>query len=128
MNAALCFDIFKKVIDTYHITDSVETPLSNPYEGIEGILYHKCWIDTVQWHLEDIIRVISGFVENWPDENSKKVMNLVSPVHPSRMEVHEKMAQKYGFECPIWDGSPLTPSKIVDSDFKFSNLKSPLDF
>ena len=79
-------------------------------------------------HLEDIIRVISGFVENWPDENSKKVMNLVSPVHPSRMEVHEKMAQKYGFECPIWDGSPLTPSKIVDSDFKFSNLKSPLDF
>ncbi|MGB1040728.1 MAG: DUF4254 domain-containing protein, partial [Flavobacteriales bacterium] len=56
MNAALCFDIFKKVIDTYHITDSVETPLSNPYEGIEGILYHKCWIDTVQWHYEDIIR------------------------------------------------------------------------
>ncbi|MEN8928828.1 MAG: DUF4254 domain-containing protein [Flavobacteriales bacterium] len=56
MNATLCFDIFKKVIDTYHIEDSVETPLSNPHSGIEGLLYHKCWIDTVQWHYEDIIR------------------------------------------------------------------------
>lgn len=79
-------------------------------------------------HQEDVFGVISGFVENWPGENSKKVLNLVSPVHPTRMEVHEKMAQKYGFEPPIWDGLPLTPSKIVDSDFKSFNLKSPLDF
>lgn len=56
MNATICFDIFKKVIDTYHITDSVETPLTNPYQSMEGLLYHKCWIDTVQWHYEDIIR------------------------------------------------------------------------
>jgi len=38
--------------------DNVDTPIKNPYEreSIENRLYLKCWIDTVQWHLEDIIR------------------------------------------------------------------------
>ena len=50
--------IFIKAIDDYHLTDNVDTPLKNPYpEGtIEADLYRKCWIDTVQWHFEDIIR------------------------------------------------------------------------
>jgi hypothetical protein len=52
--------IFQKVIETYHIVDSVDQPFTNPYEGesqlIEHLLYRKCWIDTVQWHYEDIIR------------------------------------------------------------------------
>lgn len=50
--------IFIKAIDDYHVTDCVDTPLKNPYPGgtIESDLYRKCWIDTVQWHFEDIIR------------------------------------------------------------------------
>ena len=56
MNATTCFTIFDAVIDTYHITDHVDAPMNNPHEGIEGLLFHKSWIDTVQWHLEDIIR------------------------------------------------------------------------
>ena len=33
-------------------------PIANPYTpgSIEHLLYHKNWIDTVQWHLEAIIR------------------------------------------------------------------------
>lgn len=29
-----------------------------PFEpgSIEALLYHKCWVDTVQWHLEDLVR------------------------------------------------------------------------
>ena len=51
-------EIFKRAAADYHITDNVDTPISNPFdEGtIENMLYLKCWIDTVQWHLEDIIR------------------------------------------------------------------------
>lgn len=54
----LCNQIFTKVIDTYHVTDCVDTPIENPYEikTIEYYLYLKNWIDTVQWHFEDIIR------------------------------------------------------------------------
>ena len=50
--------IFDKCIDNYHLTDDVDAPINNPYElkSIEFYLYLKNWIDTVQWHLEDIIR------------------------------------------------------------------------
>lgn len=53
-----CNEIFNKVIEDYHLRDNIDTPISNPYEkgSIENRLYLKCWIDTVQWHLEDIIR------------------------------------------------------------------------
>ena len=51
-------NIFNQVIRDYHLKDHVDTPINNPYErgSIEFSLYLKCWIDTVQWHLEDIIR------------------------------------------------------------------------
>jgi hypothetical protein len=50
--------IFNQVIKDYHLTDNVDTLIHNPYdrESIEHNLYLKCWIDTVQWHYEDIIR------------------------------------------------------------------------
>ena len=50
--------IFNQAIRDYHLTDHVDTPIRNPYErdSIEFQLYTKCWIDTVQWHLEDLIR------------------------------------------------------------------------
>lgn len=50
--------IFDNVVEVYHRTDNVDTPVNNPYEPgtLEFYLYLKCWIDVVQWHLEDIIR------------------------------------------------------------------------
>ena len=50
--------IFERAIADYHLTDDVNTPIKNPYQkdSIENRLYLKCWIDTVQWHYEDIIR------------------------------------------------------------------------
>jgi hypothetical protein len=50
--------IFNQVISDYHLTDNIDTPIHNPYErdSIDYSLYLKCWIDTVQWHYEDIIR------------------------------------------------------------------------
>jgi len=52
--------IFKEAIETYHIVNTVDQPFMNPYHKDEDLiahlLYRKCWIDTVQWHYEDIIR------------------------------------------------------------------------
>ena len=50
--------IFNQAIDDYHKFDDVNHPCENPYEKltIEWYLYNKVWIDTVQWHLEDLIR------------------------------------------------------------------------
>lgn len=52
--------IFNEVIETYHLLDDVYQPFENRYSAQDDILahllYRKCWIDTVQWHYEDIIR------------------------------------------------------------------------
>jgi len=52
--------IFKEVIDTYHIKDDPYQSFENKYDKkddlLAHLLYRKCWIDTVQWHYEDIIR------------------------------------------------------------------------
>jgi hypothetical protein len=58
MNAEKCIEIFNQAITDYHIHDDVYAAIQNPFsEGsIEHVLYLKSWIDTVQWHYEDIIR------------------------------------------------------------------------
>jgi len=58
MFAKFAFTIFEKSINDYHVHDSVDQPINNPYpkDQIEHLLYAKNWVDTVQWHYEDIIR------------------------------------------------------------------------
>ena len=57
--SSVCNKVFKIAIDDYHISNSVDGKKTNPFidsSSLEKIIYNKCWIDTVQWHLEDIIR------------------------------------------------------------------------
>lgn len=51
-------NIFQQSINDYHVTDDVDAQLSNPYpkDSLDHLMYVKNWVDTVQWHLEDIIR------------------------------------------------------------------------
>lgn len=55
---AISLPIFEQAINDYHKLDDVDVLINSPYEikSIEYYLYLKNWIDTVQWHLEDIIR------------------------------------------------------------------------
>lgn len=58
MFAEFAFPIFEKSINDYHVINDVYQPTINPYEKgtIEYLLYAKNWVDTVQWHYEDIVR------------------------------------------------------------------------
>ena len=58
MKANDFYCIFEKQIADYHIADSVDAPTRNPYAdgSMESLLWEKSHIDTVQWHLEDLIR------------------------------------------------------------------------
>ncbi len=58
MFSDFAFDIFEKSIQQYHVKDDVDQPFTNPYpkDDIAHLLYRKSWIDTVQWHYEDLIR------------------------------------------------------------------------
>lgn len=50
--------LFNLAIEDYHEYDNVDQAIKNPFpmDSLQEMLYQKNWIDTVQWHLEDIIR------------------------------------------------------------------------
>ena len=53
-----CIQIFQQSINDYHRYDTVSAVIQNPFESgsLDYLLYLKNWIDTVQWHLEDLVR------------------------------------------------------------------------
>ena len=72
--------LFDKVINKYHVIDAVDQPFDNPYNKaeLEHLLYRKCWIDTVQWHYEDIIRL--------PDINPVEALTLKRKIDASNQD------------------------------------------
>ena len=88
LNANQCYDAFQRSVDEYHVTDHVDAPVKNPYPAgsFEHLLYVKNWIDTVQWHLEDIIRL--------PEINPAEALQIKRRIDKSnqdRTDMVEKM-------------------------------------
>ncbi len=80
MNATEFNTLFDTVIKKYHVIDSVDQPFENPYNKTEltHLLYRKSWIDTVQWHYEDIIRL--------PDINPVEALALKRKIDASNQD------------------------------------------
>src|SRR5690554_6887946 len=83
------WQIFNRSIDDYHLKNDVYEQINNPYaptEMIEHLLYKKNWIDTVQWHLEDIIRdpeidpVEALKIKRWIDKSNQERTDMVEYV------------------------------------------------
>ncbi|TKC06516.1 DUF4254 domain-containing protein [Pedobacter polaris] len=58
MISELANKIFNQAITDYHQFDNIDQPVNNPYEkdSLTHLLYLKNWIDTAQWHMEDVVR------------------------------------------------------------------------
>ena len=58
MISEIANNIFNQAITDYHLYDNIDQPAANPYdkESLEHLLYLKNWIDTAQWHMEDVVR------------------------------------------------------------------------
>ena len=86
-NATVCNAIFKKSIADYHITDDVDAMLVLPFapSSFENLLYQKNWIDTVQWHLEDIIRAT--------DINSTELVAIKRRIDASNQDRTDRVEQ-----------------------------------
>jgi hypothetical protein len=56
--SSTCNEVFQQAVAAYHLHNNVDEAVNNPFsEGsIEHLLYAKNHVDTVQWHLEDIVR------------------------------------------------------------------------
>ena len=106
--------IFNQAIEDYHKTDNVDTPIKNPYgEGtIENSLYLKCWIDTVQWHLEDIIRdpqidpaealLIKRRIDRSNQDRTDLVEQIDSWLREKYKDVKVKSDARINTESPAW--------------------------
>ena len=84
--SSLAIKVFEKSVDDYHVYDDINRSASNPYnkKDFEHLLYEKNWIDTVQWHYEDIIRD--------PDidpEEGMKLKRLIDSSNQNRTEMVE---------------------------------------
>ncbi|AZB30918.1 MULTISPECIES: DUF4254 domain-containing protein [Chryseobacterium] len=106
--------IFNQSIEDYHVLDSVETPVNNPFEtdSLERILYAKNWIDTVQWHLEDIIRdenidpVEALQLKRTIDSSNQKRTDLVEFIDSWFLDKYKNITPKFNAkintETPAW--------------------------
>ena len=110
----LCNRIFNESVLDYHQTDDVDTPIQNKYElkSIEYYLFLKNWIDTVQWHLEDIIRnpeidpVEALALKRRIDKSNQDRTDLVELIDSYFLDIYKdvniKNDAKINTESPAW--------------------------
>ncbi len=112
MDANKFNQIFEQCIKDYHIKDDVNQQFINKYAGFEGLLYEKCWIDSVQWHLEDIIRkpdiepVEALKIKRRIDELNQKRTDLVEKIddylYEKFKDIEPKPDARLNTETPGW--------------------------
>lgn len=114
MFAEFAFPIFEKSIEDYHKFDNVDQPIENPFEkgSIEHLLYAKNWVDTVQWHYEDIIRdpqidpVAALVLKRKIDASNQVRTDMVEYIDSYFLEkykdVQVKANAKINTESPAW--------------------------
>lgn len=110
----LCNNIFNQSVNDYHKTDNIDFPINNPYtlKSIEYYLYLKNWIDTIQWHLEDIIRdpnidpVAALALKRRIDKSNQDRTDLVELIDSYFLDKHKDVKVQAGArvntESPAW--------------------------
>jgi hypothetical protein len=114
MISQLCNKIFQHSVEEYHLSDNVDADLINPYSStsFEHLLYKKNWIDTVQWHLEDIIREpsidpetalkIKRRIDASNQERTDMVEYIDSYFLKQYSEIERLPGAKFNTESPAW--------------------------
>ncbi len=114
MFSKFAYSIFEQSIKDYHVHDNVDQPINNPYskDQIEHLLYFKNWIDTVQWHFEDIIRdpnidpaaalILKRRIDASNQERTDMVEYIDSYFLQKYSTVQVKPSAKINSESPAW--------------------------
>ncbi len=114
MFSQLAYSIFEQSIIDYHRFDNVDQPINNPYakDKVDHLLYLKNWIDTVQWHFEDIIRdpkidpvaalVLKRRIDASNQERTDMVEYIDSYFLQKYSAVEVKKEAKINSESPAW--------------------------
>ena len=110
----IIYPIFEEATIAYHITDSVDALINNPYKekSIESYFFLKNWIDAVQWHLEDIIRnpeidpIEALVIKRRIDKSNQDRTDLVELIDSYFLDKYKsvvvKPTAKINTESPAW--------------------------
>ena len=118
--------IFDEVLEAYHRTDNVDEPINNPFETgtLQFFLYLKCWIDVVQWHLEDLVRapeidpVEALALKRRIDKSNQERTDVVEMLDSYFLDKYSSVAKRddatINTESPAWaiDRLSILASKI----------------
>jgi len=106
----ICNPIFEQVIKDYHLIDDVDQDIKNPYElgTIEYDLYVKNWIDTVQWHLEDIIRD--------PHINPVEALALKRRIDKSNQDRTDLVERIDSYFLSLYGGVKTQPDATINTE------------
>lgn len=108
--------IFNKTIESYKILDDINQPFVNQFNKdkdlISHLLYRKCWIDTVQWAYEDLIRdpnidpnealTLKRRIDASNQERTDTVENIDSYFFDKFRTVSPKEDATINTESPAW--------------------------
>jgi hypothetical protein len=110
LSASDCYAIFQQSIDDYHVNDNVDTPVRNPHPtgSFEYLLYLKNWIDTVQWHLEDIIRL--------PDIDPKEALQIKRRIDKSNQDRTDTVERMDDFFMEQFKQVTYKPTARINSE------------
>ncbi len=114
MNASDFNTIFDNVVTEYHKFDDINMKCPNPYKAgsLEFLLFGKCWIDSVQWHLEDIIRdpaidpAKALEIKRWIDRSNQERTDMVEYIDSYMLDQFKGVKPFEGAlvntETPAW--------------------------
>lgn len=114
MFSKLAYSVFEESIKDYHQFDNVDQPINNPFpkDKFEHLLYLKNWIDTVQWHFEDIIRdpnidpVAALTLKRRIDASNQERTDMVEYIDGYFLQKYSNVVVKIGAkinsESPAW--------------------------
>jgi len=141
MISSKAINIFSKVIEHYHIIDDINQKYDNPYKKktIENLLHKKVWIDTIQWHLEDIIRdpnidvKYALKIKREIDLSNQKRTDIVEQVDDYFLNLYSdvkiKKNAKINTESPAWalDRLSILQLKIYHMNEEASRTTSSIE-
>jgi hypothetical protein len=114
MISLTCIDVFRRSVSDFHVHNDVDAKMENPFlEGsLERLFYSKNYIDTVQWHLEDIIRdtqidpLVALTLKRRIDKSNQDRTDLVEQIDDYFLSLYKSIAVSdratLNTESPAW--------------------------
>lgn len=110
LKATDCYQVFQRSVEDYHQFDDINRIAISPYPAgsFESLLYVKNWVDTVQWHFEDIIRL--------PDIDPAEGIKLKRRIDKSNQDRTDMVERIDDYFLEYFKSKPSKPGARINSE------------